>query len=228
MPSEWSNKIKAWLLERQPQLDLARPYWDALVEQWNKHLFETTSPIVVLFLIWWFIGAPPVTLVVFVVVWMFLLAGYYAWREERLKNLSDNFRCWIYTMTCGREENDSPLLLFVGLRLSNIGPPTSIHTWQGGYRVAGKGVAFTEYYFRRGFVKRLPDEIHGNNLNGDMNLFAQGETREGWVAIVVEGSTFASDAVIQIMQTIHLEFMDSSGHLHAVSRLADLMMRKSQ
>jgi hypothetical protein len=227
MPKEWLHKIRAWLLKRQPQLDLARPYWDELVKQWNAHLFETTSPVGVLFLIWWFVGAPPVTLVIFVVVWVFLLAGYYAWREERLKNLSDNFRCWIYGMTCGREGAESPLLLFVGLRLSNVGPQTSIHTWQGGYRIAGRGIAFTEHFFRRGSVLPLPDGIHGHNLNGDMSLFAQGETREGWVAIVVEGSTSVSDAVIQIMRTIHLEFTDSSGHLHAVSQLTDLM-RKPQ
>ena len=78
MLKDRATRVWNWLLQREPKLDLARPYWDELVRQWNLHLFETTSPIGVMFLIWWFVGTPPMALVVFVVVWVFLLAGYYA------------------------------------------------------------------------------------------------------------------------------------------------------
>jgi hypothetical protein len=71
-----------WILQRQPKLDHARDYWDTLVKQWNEHLFETTSPVGVAFIVWWITGSPPVTFVLCVLVWVFLLAGYYAWREE--------------------------------------------------------------------------------------------------------------------------------------------------
>ena len=76
-----------WLLRQQPQFAHAREYWDELVRQWNKHLFETSSPFGVAFLVWWYTGSPPVTFVLCVLIWVFLLAGYYAWRGEYLKGV---------------------------------------------------------------------------------------------------------------------------------------------
>jgi len=231
MLKEWSRKIRAWLLKPQPQLDLVRPYWDELVKQWNQHLFETTSPIGVLFLIWWFVGAPPVTLVILVVVWVFLLAGYYAWREERLKNISDNFRCWIYAMALSGDNTaamlgDQSMKLFIGLRIVNVGPQTSIHTWQGGYRIHGRGVIFSDQFFHRGECGNLPDLIRGNNLHDDIRLFSQGETREGWIAIPA-GDNPDLHTTREIMDSVSLHFTDAFDHLHEVSVLRELR-RKSQ
>ena len=96
--AEWISRqawwIWAWVLGRQPWFDYMRDYWDELVKQWNKHLFETTSPIIVAFLLWWFFVTPFLAVAVFVVVWVFLLAGYYAWRGDHVQlvprfNLND-------------------------------------------------------------------------------------------------------------------------------------------
>jgi hypothetical protein len=86
----------AWVLRHQPTLDYARLYWDKLIAQWYEHLFETTSPVGVAFVVWWLVGAPPATFVLCALVWVFLLAGYYAWRDEHLKTLTDDLRGEIY------------------------------------------------------------------------------------------------------------------------------------
>ena len=80
-----ARRVWAWLLLQQPQFDHLRDYWDELYRQWNRHLFETSSPAIAAFVVWWIVGAPPVSVVVFVVVWVFLLAGYYRWREKHIQ-----------------------------------------------------------------------------------------------------------------------------------------------
>ncbi len=70
--------------------------------------------------------------------------------------------------------------LFVQVQISNIGPPTSILRWQGGYRGKdGWGVAFTENFFIDGEAP-ADAHVHGVNLLRDRRLLQTGETLEAF------------------------------------------------
>ena len=207
--------------------DLLPDYLTSVVEHWND-IFFSSIPMLP-FVVWWYLGDPPMAIKVIVFLWVFILAGYYAWRSERLKNVSDDFRCWIYGMTVSGDETaallgDQSTKLFVGLRVVNVGPQTSIHTWQGGYRIHGRGISFSDQYFHRGEFGNLPDLIRGNNLHGDIRLFSQGETREGWVAIPA-GDNPDFNVIREIMDTVSLGFTDAFDHYHEVSVPLNLRRR---
>jgi hypothetical protein len=201
-----------WLLQRQPQLDYARDYWDVLVKQWNLHLFETTSPVGVAFLVWWLAGAPPVTFVLCALVWVFLLAGYYAWRAEHLKVITPRFSSDIAEMALvdGR--------LFISVQISNLGAPTSIRRWQASFtHTDGKRIAFSENYFMGGDAAATVN-VRGANLLRDRSLIQTGETREGFVAFDVGDVHHPVD----VFNTVKLYFHDTLADDHQPNEVSTL------
>jgi len=222
-------ELRRWVAARSRTFDLFGDYIKAVYKRWNDYFWNALiiAPIV----LWWMLGNPPVWLVVSAFVWALLVAGYFAWREEHLKNVSDDFRCWIYAMTVSGDETaallgDQSTNLFIGLRIVNVGPQTSIHTWQGGYRIHGRGIGFADQFFHRGEFEKLPDLIGGSNLHDDIRLFSQGETREGWVAIPA-GDNPDFNVIREIMDTVSLAFTDAFDHFHEVS-VSQELRRKSQ
>lgn len=101
--------------------------------------------------------------------------------------------------------------LFMQVQISNLGPSTSIRTWQAGY---GK-VALSNALFVQD-VGPIPNVIRGNNLWGDHRLIQSGETIEGWIAFDV-GEAPAHE----VFSTVSLHFTDtwSGEQLHEVSDL---------
>jgi hypothetical protein len=232
MPEMLRERLRTlwgWLLQRQPKLDYARDYWEVLVKQWNEHLFETTSPIGVAFILWWITGSPPVNFVLCVVVWVFLLAGYYAWREEHLKNVSDDFTGYIYGAATMIPTSDAQLLgehwvkVFVGVRINNVGTPRSIHTWQVSWRKGPgqPGFHLADGMLFNGQVGNLPEGIRGYNLHGDTRLFASGETRDGWIAF--DGN---ADFEAEMLPNLSLGFTDAFNKFHEVSSLSDWAIKR--
>src|SRR5271155_206006 len=123
MPELLANLRK--FTERQfESLDLLPDYLSAVIEHWND-IFFSSLPMLP-FVVWWYLGDPPMAIKVIVFLWVFVLAGYYAWRKEHA--VAPLFRSWIPDMTItptGR--------LFVGGQIFNLGPPTTIQTWQAGF-----------------------------------------------------------------------------------------------
>lgn len=141
--------------------------------------------------------------------WAFLIAGYYVWRKEHV--VAPRFKSWIPDMTVSPAGR-----LFVGMQIVNLGPPTSIHTWQAGFEKSDGGHV---YLSDRMLVEdediAVPGNIRGNNLRHDYRLFATGETREGWIAFDV-GSLSDNDAA-RAMRTVLLIFTDAFDNQHEIS-----------
>jgi hypothetical protein len=76
-------KFAEWLISRRRTLDLVRVYLRAVIARWNDILWLSlpTFP----FIIWWFLGSPPMWLVFLVLLWIFIVAGYYTWRADHLR-----------------------------------------------------------------------------------------------------------------------------------------------
>jgi hypothetical protein len=77
--------MREWLKSRRRSLALLPDYLRAVIQHWNDILFLSipTFP----FVVWWFVGSPPMWLIIFIFIWVFLVAGYYAWRAERVRFL---------------------------------------------------------------------------------------------------------------------------------------------
>ena len=190
-------------------LDLLPDYLSSVIEHWND-IFFSSIPMLP-FVAWWYLGDPPMAIKVIVFLWVFILAGYYAWRKEYV--VAPLFRSWIPNMV-GTPEGR----LFVGMQIINMGPPTSIQTWQGGFeRSDGSHFRFSDQYFVEGENIVAPSNIRGQNLRHDHQLLATGEIREGWLAFDV-GSD--ADAVAIVMRTLTLTLTDAFENQHEISTLA--------
>jgi hypothetical protein len=81
---EWAKEtgLTDWLGTRLRTFDLLPDYLRVVIGHWNDILWGSipTFP----FVIWWFLGSPPVWLVTIIFIWVLLVAGYYAWRKEHL------------------------------------------------------------------------------------------------------------------------------------------------
>jgi hypothetical protein len=197
MPQRLQNLLD-WFENHAKTLDLFPEYARAVYSQWNDYLWGEipVAPIV----IWWMLGNPPMWVTIPAFFWAFLIAGYYVWRKEYVE--APLFRSWIPDMV-GTPEGR----LFVGMQIVNMGPPTSIQTWQGGFtRSDGSAVRFSDRYFVEGENVVAPDNIRGQNLRHDYGLLATGEIREGWLAFDVP--QLDADAVALIMRTLTLTFTD--------------------
>src|SRR5271156_2447923 len=123
--SELAENLWKFAKQRLATLDLLSVYLEAVVAHWND-IFFSSIPMLP-FVAWWYLGDPPMAIKVIVFLWVFVLAGYYAWRKEH--SVAPRFNCWIPDMTVSSNGR-----VFVGLEIVNLGPPTSIHTWYGGYK----------------------------------------------------------------------------------------------
>ena len=72
-----------WIKQRRDTLGLLSEYLRVIIQQWNDILWLSVPAFP--FVIWWFLGNPPVWIVAVVFVWVLVLAGYYAWRAERIR-----------------------------------------------------------------------------------------------------------------------------------------------
>jgi hypothetical protein len=210
--------VLRWFRRRAKTLDLLPEFVGAVYSRWNDYLWGElpVAPVV----IWWIFGNPPMWVTVPVFLWAFLIACYYVWRKERLRNVSDNFRCSIYAAASesSRNVNSSNAALarlFVGLRIVNVGPQTSIHTWQIHYRNKGRGRGLAHGLLYGGETAPPSPDIRGHNLRDDIRLLATGETREGWIAFDIGNDDFS-----EIMQSISVGFTDAFDSFHEITHLS--------
>ncbi len=79
---EWAKEkgLSGWLAGRLLKFDLFPDYLRAVIKHWNDILWDSTPTFP--FIIWWFLGSPPVGIVVGIFVWVLVVAGYYAWRAD--------------------------------------------------------------------------------------------------------------------------------------------------
>jgi hypothetical protein len=187
-------------------LDLFPQYIKALYKHWHDYLWGEllVAPIIV----WWMVGNPPMKLVVLAFVWALVIATYYVWRDERLKK--SNFNSWIFDLTIGPNG-----ILFVELQIANVGPPASIHSWQGSYRFKGRDVQLSERMLIENEIA-TPANIHGKNLRCDYRRFETGEAREGWLAFNA-GDAVSTANVSEIGQSLALQFTDAFDVQHKAS-----------
>jgi len=210
MPELLANLRK--FTERQfESLDLLPDYLSAVIEHWND-IFFSSLPMLP-FVVWWYLGDPPMAIKVIVFLWVFVLAGYYAWRKEYA--VAPLFRSWTPDMVTTSEGR-----LFVGMQIINMGPPTSIQTWQGGFtRSDGSEANFSGRYFVQDENVVAPENIRGQNLVHDHRLLATGEIREGWLAYDI-GSQVDAGAAAVMMRTLTLSFTDAFEHQHEIATQA--------
>ncbi len=213
------DEIKAFFKARAQTLDLLPDYWRALIARWND-IFWLSTPTFPL-LIWWFFGSPPMSLVAGAFVWAFAAAGYYAWRDEYLKRTQHRFKTWIYSL--GIEPGTNRL--FVGVRITNVGVPTSIHTWQGGFRTSHGGRAFTDGVLVQGKFPPPIQDMRGENLKGDLHRYETGETREGWIAMDIGSESLSQADMRQLFDTASVQFTDAFGDFFEVQSSSSWMKK---
>jgi len=80
---------------------------------------------------------------------------------------------------------DSPWpSLCTQVRIVNIGPPTSIHTWYEGYKLSPmKRFWLSDRMFVEDDRVVAPASIRGSNLRTDHRLLETGDARVGWIAL---------------------------------------------
>ncbi|MGB3552496.1 MAG: hypothetical protein WA993_17585, partial [Candidatus Binatus sp.] len=78
------QNLLALFKRRASTLDLFPDYLESVIAQWND-LFFLSIPALP-FVVWWYLGEPPMWIKAPVFVWIFLTAGYYAWRKEAAEN----------------------------------------------------------------------------------------------------------------------------------------------
>jgi hypothetical protein len=138
---------------------------------------------------------------IFIGILALMFASFLAWREEHQKNSAPRF---------------------TGIEIVNLGPPTSIHTWQAGFKKAEPGGR--TWLSDRMLVEEEdiepPSNIRGKNLRRDYRMLATGETRAGWIAFDVgEGLSIAEQS--SLMGTVLLMFRDAFDHLHEISTIPE-------
>jgi hypothetical protein len=225
--SELVENLRKFAKQRLETLDLLPDYLTAVIEHWND-IFFSSIPMLP-FVAWWYLGEPPMAIKAIVFMWMFVAAGYYAWRKEHLKNASDDFTGYIYGAASMVPDTSAQLLgehwvkIFVGVRINNVGTPRSIHTWQVSWRKGPgqPGFHLADGMMFNGQVGNLPDGIHGYNLHGDTRLFATGETRDGWIAFD-GGANFEAE----MLANLSLGFTDAFNKFHEVSSLSNWALKR--
>ncbi len=160
--SELLANLRKFAKRQFETLDLLPNYLSAVIEHWND-IFFSSIPMLP-FIAWWYLGDPPMAIKVIVFLWVFVLAGYYAWRKEYV--VAPLFRSWIPDMTVTPQGR-----LFVGMHIINVGPPTSIQTWRAVFQRSDG----SQYYVSdRMFVEEddviAPGNIRGQNLRHDHRL----------------------------------------------------------
>ncbi len=207
--SELAGNLRKFAERQLATLDLLPDYLKSVVEHWND-IFFSSIPMLP-FVVWWYLGDPPMAIKVIVFLWVFVLAGYYAWRKEHA--VAPLFRSWIPDMTItptGR--------LFVGVQIFNLGPPTTIQTWQAGFERSDGG---HNYLSDRMLVEdedlTAPSNIRGKNLRHDYRLLATGEMREGWIAFDVGPQV--DDQGARVMRSVTLMLTDTFEHTHEISTM---------
>ncbi len=218
------QKLFEWYQRHAKTLDLLGEYARAVYARWNDYLWGelAVAPVV----IWWIFGSPPVWVTVPAFFWAFLIAGYYVWRKEYLKNLSDDFKCYLYdaaTQSSATAEllGDHTTRVFIGLRIVNVGPQASIHTWQAGYKSPNErhGIVLTDGVLVEGSVGRVPESIRGDNLRGDYRVLTTGETRVGWIAFDVYEKDLEAADWSRLLDSVSLGFTDAFDKFHEGSWL---------
>jgi len=146
---------------------------------------------------------------------LFLFAAYFAWREEYLKASRDEFRSQITGMVALPFETSAKTIayhIFVSLRISNLGPPVSVHTWQAGYLTANGGRTWLVHgLLYEGERDGRPADVRGKNLRDDHAILATGESREGWIGFDADSSQE------NVLRGISLLFTDAFENHHDVS-----------
>ncbi|MGO9798637.1 MAG: hypothetical protein ACLPQ0_04165 [Candidatus Binatus sp.] len=204
-----ADNLRRLAIRQAKTLDFLGDYLRAVLSEWND-IFYLSLPTLP-FVVWWYVGEPPMSVRIGVFLWILIVAGYYAWRVEHLKVVTPRFNAWISDMTVNSNGR-----IFVGLKIVNLGPPTSIHTWYGGYkRSAGPGMALSDRAFLEEEDITPPSNIQSKNLIRDFRLLATGETREGWIAF--DTGPLSQDDQASVMRTLSLRFTDAFNNEHEIS-----------
>jgi hypothetical protein len=207
------DQIARWYEQHAQTFDLFPDYIKAIYSRWHDYLWG--APLLAPIIVWYLLGHPPMWVIGWTFVSALLVAGYYAWREEHLKATTRRFKSWIPDMAIDNGR------LFISLRIVNLGPPTSINTWQAGYKKGGQGRNHLNerFFLESDEISEVPENIHGQNLKRDYRRFETGETREGWIAFDV--GPLSKDDAISITSTVSLQFTDAFDHRHEISFLQE-------
>lgn len=68
--------------QRFRTLELFPDYLKSIIAHWNEIFFLSIPALP--FVLWWYLGEPPMWIRVVVFVWVLVIAGYYAWRADHL------------------------------------------------------------------------------------------------------------------------------------------------
>ncbi|MGO9449794.1 MAG: hypothetical protein ACLQDV_01930 [Candidatus Binataceae bacterium] len=133
--------------------------------------------------------------------------AFYSGRKARRTGeaTGERFQTWMSDMASDRG------YWFVSVRITNLGPPTSIHTWQGGYRNPKGGNVYLSDRMLLEEDVAPPENIRAHNLRRDYRRLETGATHEGWIALPAGPAIESS--------SIHLEFKDAldDDALHEIS-----------
>jgi hypothetical protein len=213
--------LRAFAWKRAQTLDLLFDYLGSLIERWND-IFFLSLPMLP-FIVWWYLGDPPMTIRIVVFLLVLIFAGYFAWRKEHLRHTPEDFRSWIYTLAATSNagpDRTGPLAMkvFIGLRIANVGPDNSIHTWQVSFVNKNGGRSTLSDYFLLDDGLVVPDGIRGCNLHHDIRKLETGDTKEGWIAIDVGDEGINPD----LMKRVSVGFTDAFDVFHEVTLLSGM------
>jgi hypothetical protein len=79
------SAVWARVVVQAKTFDLFLEYWPTLAEHWNNIIWGTSPVAIFLFGVWLSLGTPPMRLMIIGFVWAMIVAGYYAWRAERVQ-----------------------------------------------------------------------------------------------------------------------------------------------
>ena len=207
--SELAGNLRKFAERQLATLDLLPDYLKSVVEHWND-IFFSSIPMLP-FVVWWYLGSPPMAIKVIVFLWVFVLAGYYAWRKEHavaplfeiVDSRHDDYPYW------------SPIRRSADLQSwaahNNSDLASRFQRSDGGHNYLSDRMLVEDEDLT------APSNIRGKNLRHDYRLLATGEMREGWIAFDVGPQV--DDQGARVMRSVTLMLTDTFEHTHEISTM---------
>jgi hypothetical protein len=139
-----AENLWAFARGRFQALGLLPDYLEAVIAHWNDIFFLSIPALP--FVLWWYLGEPPMAVRLFVFGWVFLFAGYFAWRKESLENRSsleitlDRIRPFFGHHASGEAYSALYLVLAIW---NSTGQPTIVTDWR--VAIPALGMVLTPY-----------------------------------------------------------------------------------
>src|ERR1700722_10520311 len=78
------NRIARYFRTQFQTFNLLGVYFRSIVQRWHDVLWGA-STIAFAFVLWWFLGNPPVWAIALYLVAVMFISGYYAWRADHIR-----------------------------------------------------------------------------------------------------------------------------------------------